>query len=261
MKKQKDEQSDPIEQYGNAEQRTAVIWLLNSIEKDKGFFTLPVDLVLSRILPYLTTVQLSTLFRNNKVLLEWVREKNVWKQLALLQIPREQELKYFESIILEIVVDAPINYKWLLYIWEQWHFVQTFDFSNEEIFVGYHFAEKEQKFNLFLTHVSCFSTEVFAEYYPAGSSQTYVDHDKFILNYSTDYVGQKCGRQFFKHNLKTKIPTHWTRYRAKTILPKGDLRNFILILYTGFSFPGVYIQRIIEGTEEKEDKIRSKLVL
>ena len=260
MKKQKGQQSKPIEHHDNAEQRTAVMWLLNSFEKDKGFFTLPVDLVLSRILPYLTTVQLSTLFRNNKVLLEWVREKNVWKQLALLHIPQEQELKYFESIILEIVVDAPINYKWLLYIWEQWHFVQTFDFSNEEIFVGYHFAEKEQKFNLFPTSACCFSTQVFAEYYPAGSSQPYVDHDKFILNYNTDYVGQKCAHHFFKHHLKPETQ-HWSRYRAEIKLPKGDLRNFILILYTGFSFPGVYIQRIIEGTEEKEDKIRSKLVL
>lgn len=259
MKKQKGQQSKPIEHHDNAEQRTAVMWLLNSFEKDKGFFTLPVDLVLSRILPYLTTVQLSTLFRNNKVLLEWVREKNVWKQLALLHIPQEQELKYFERIILEIVVDAPINYKWLLYIWEQWHFVQSFDFSNQEIFVGYHFVEKEQEYPLF--PISSDSDDGFGEYFPTNAANTYINHDLLRLSYTRESIGRSCAAPFLKHGLDTKKPPTFYDTEAEIVLKKGDLRNFILILYTAFSFPGVYIQRIIEETEETEDKIRSKLVL
>lgn len=252
----------PVEDY-NTEQRIAIRLLLDTIANTPDARKIRTDIIASRILPHFTTTQLSILFRNNKLLLHWVRSADVWKKIAYIKIP-EAELQRFETIIWEIVEDGPINYKWLLYIWEEWHFVQKFDFSDEDIFVEYKFIEKQKQHPIF-GFQKYDDMDPLAVYYPTIKGNRYHRGEVFRLWHSDKKLLRSFLFLFERRNLKLatndEIFINDNIVEAEALLELGNQRNFILMFYTVFTVPDMYIQRLIEGgeIEEDQDRIRGEL--
>lgn len=256
----------PVEDY-NTEQRIAIRLLLDTIANTPDTRKIRTDIIVSKILPHFTTTQLSTLFRNNKLLLHWVRSADVWKKIAYIKIP-EAELQLFETIIWEIVEDGPINYKWLLYIWEEWHFVQKFDFGTEwlEREVEYAFVEKEKEHPIFLLPIgSTFkAVGVYFPYIKHGKvpyERLYVEHDEDKRHNGLVYLFLKRQLTFEEEEEEPDLENF--KIETEFLLESGNQRNFILILYTAFTLPGVYVQRTVDehdGSKEHQDKIRGELL-